>query len=109
MWGSSNRDPYVGDSIRAEMAGNDPLEFDDLEENQMLGEFIEFYDCADLLPFADRILELSTVKEALGYIPPDFGLTHEEIRGLVILQQEIAKKQQFDSWKLSQERLKTSK
>jgi len=62
-----------------------------------LDEYLEFYDCADLMPFISRVLWLNGVREALGHIPDWFELNREEIRGMVILREESSKKMQYDS------------
>ena len=64
------------------------------EEDENLNEILTFYDADYLLPFVERILWLSTVKEALGHVP--FKLSHDEIVAMVILQTEINKKSQYD-------------
>ena len=79
------------EAILAESEGSE-IEF----QNEKLEEFVEFYDCADLLPFAMRIVYLYNVKEALGSIPSSFGLSHQEISALVILQSEYSMKSQKD-------------
>lgn len=65
-------------------------------ENEKLAEFVEFYDCADLLPFAYRIIWLHGVKEAVGVIPDTFELSPQEVSALVILQSEHNMKAQKD-------------
>lgn len=72
-------------------------------ENTQLNEVLEFYDCAEYLPYVQHIFWLSNVKEAVGRIP--FNLEYEDIRCLVILQEEIGKK----STKQSQEMSKKGK
>jgi hypothetical protein len=72
-------------------------------DNQQLNEVLDFYDCYHLLSTADRIIWLGSVKEALGYIPNNFGLTHFEIRLLVILHEEQNKKMSYDMYKSKQE------
>ena len=64
------------------------------EEDENLNEILTFYDADYLLPFVERILWLSSVKEALGHVP--FKLSHDEIVAMVILQTEINKKSQYD-------------
>ena len=68
--------------------------------NPQLKEVLEFYDCYDLLPYANHILWLHTVKEAIGHIP--FNLDFEAICCLVVLTEEIGKKSTFESQKISQ-------
>jgi hypothetical protein len=62
-----------------------------------LDEYLDFYNCADLLPFINRVLWLNGVREALGHIPDWFELNREEIRSMVILREETSKKMQYDS------------
>lgn len=80
------------------MAGFDP---DEIEvDNRILDELIEFYDCADFLPFVRRLGWLRDVKEALGYIPPRFfNIDYDDIRGLVILQREVNLRESSESYK----------
>lgn len=59
------------------------------------------YKCDELLPFCQRLLWLSNVKEALGYIPTEFGLTYEEIKGLVLLGEESGKKLQKEQYDMN--------
>jgi len=96
IWGTAEQDPYIGDQIKAELVNKDP----DEEEipNPILDEYLEFYDCDDLLPFANRVFWLNGVREALGHIPNWFNITHEEIRSLVILREETSKKMQHESF-----------
>ena len=70
--------------------------------NEQLSKVIEFYDCAYMLPFAERIQWLSSVKEVLGTIPSSFNVTRDEIVGLVILNSEVCKKSQFDIYRSKQ-------
>lgn len=102
IWGMEGRDPMEGDEIRAAFAGED---LDELEppENTLLNEVIEFFKCEDLLPFAYRILWLSAVKEAVGYIPNYIPLDYEELRGLVVLEEERGKKLASDHYRMKQE------
>ena len=79
------------EAILAQSEGSE-IEF----QNEKLEEFVEFYDCADLLPFAMHIVYLYNVKEALGSIPPSFDLSHQEISALVMLQSEYSMKSQKD-------------
>ena len=71
----------------------------DADENEDLTKVLTFYDAEYLLPFAERVLWLSNVKEALGYIP--FELSHDEIVALVILLSEVNKKSRQDLQKTS--------
>ena len=85
----------------------DPFDEIDEEEvpiNEQVQEVLDFYDCADLLPFIERIVWLNTVKEALGYIPVShFQLNYEEIVALTILIEENQKKMQHDNLNLRRE------
>ena len=54
----------------------------------MLDEYLDFYKCWDLYPFAERIFWLNDVREAVGYIPDDFNLSRQEIVGLTAFMQE---------------------
>lgn len=85
----------------------DPFDDNDAEEipiNEQVQEVLDFYDCADLLPFIERIVWLTTVKEALGYLPVShFKLNYEEIRGLTILVEESNKKMQQDNLQMKRE------
>ena len=119
IWGSVGVDPYTGDEIKREMAkfdsedeaedaiedekdvGDDDGDVDgdgdgDEHENEQLTDVLEFYSCDHLLPYAQYILWLSNVKEALGHIPQDFDLDHDAIVALVILLDETNKKSQYD-------------
>jgi hypothetical protein len=94
------------DILSSDINNNDFDNDDDSEiatDNQQLNEVLDFYDCYNLLPLADRIIWLAGVKEALSYIPRDFGLTHLEIRLLVILHEEQNKKMSYDMYKSKQE------
>ena len=64
-------------------------------ENRQLSEVLKFYDAHDLLLYANHICWLSSVKNAIGYIP--FDLDYDDIVNLVTLQDEINKKQVKDS------------
>jgi hypothetical protein len=63
--------------------------------NRDLEELLTFYECHDLLPYAQHIMWLASVKEALGYIP--FNLDYFTIRCLTVLQEEVNKKSVKDS------------
>ncbi|MDP4272613.1 MAG: hypothetical protein Q8909_21195 [Bacteroidota bacterium] len=99
----------MGGSV-GEPIENEYEEADDTDEittdNQQLDEVIEFYDCYNLIPLAQRVIWLSNVKEALGYIPPAFELTHLEIKLLVVLQEEQSKKVAYNSYKMKQEQMR---
>jgi hypothetical protein len=58
--------------------------------NRDLEELLTFYECHDLLPYAQHIMWLASVKEALGYIP--FHLDYFTIRCLTVLNEEVNKK-----------------
>lgn len=111
-----DRNPYEGDEIRLEMAHGKKIkegdEFedddDDDPENELaidpiLEPFLSFYDAYEYLPFCHRIVWLSSVKEALGYIPSCFKLDYREIVALVILQDEISKRTSHDMRKQANE------
>lgn len=90
------------------MAGQDPdSEFGEVE-NPQLTSVLDFYDCDYLLPYVQRILWLSSVKEAVGRIPDDFHLSYDEIEGLVILAEEIHKKTLYDHQRVSSETSRVS-
>lgn len=100
-----DRDPMEGDEIRALFNGDD---IDDIvqPENYMLTEILEhpsFEGCEELIPFANRILWLSAVKEAVGYIPDYICMDYEELRGLVVLQEERDKKMAMENYKMRRE------
>ena len=97
IWGSSERDPLSGDGIKTEMQGADPEEVE--VANEQLDELLDFFKCQDLLPLAERILWLSDVKEALGYIPENFNLTYYEIFGLVLLGRERSLYESYEAYK----------
>ena len=103
-------DPLTGDGIKAEidrkdkiLAGADPTDLEDPDEievpNTILDELLDFYKCQHLHDFAERILWLRDVKEALGYIPKSFGLVYDEIVGLTILLQEQRLREACDAHK----------
>ena len=96
------RDPMEGDEIRAAFAGED---LDELiqPENELLNEVIDFFDCGDLLPFAYRVLWLSSVKEVMGYIPDYIPIDYEELKSLVILQSERDRKVASDHYRMKKE------
>lgn len=68
--------------------------------NPQLAAVLDFYDCADFLPYANHILWLNAVKEALGHIP--FSLDYFDICCLVILQEEINKKAALETQKTAE-------
>ncbi len=77
---------------------------DDLSAgNEQLGDVLTIFDCADLLPLANRVIWLANVKEALGYIPEWFKLTYQEIKLLVILKEENSLKMACDSYQTKRE------
>ena len=82
------------------MAGKDP----DEEEvpNDQLDELLDFYECWDLYPLAERIIWLSDVREAVGHIPKDFSLSYQEILGLTALMQEKRLKEAYEAHKMRQ-------
>jgi hypothetical protein len=106
IYGSEGRSPYQDDEIYAEMNPQPVIEdlfVADTEEeisNVQLRQVLEFYDCYDLLPYANHILWLSTVKEAIGRIPFDLG--YEEICYLTLLSEEVSKKATFESQRMNQ-------
>lgn len=100
---SSDDSDDISDAADAD--GNDS-ESEIVLDNQQLNEVLDFYDCFDLLPLAQRILWLYHVKEALGYIPPAFGLAYLDIQLLVILQDEQAKKVAHEQRKMKMEQRK---
>ena len=65
---------------------------DDVEDKLQL--VLDFYDADYLLPFAERVIWLSNIKEAVGHVP--FELSHAEIVAMVILQAEVNMKSQQD-------------
>ena len=94
----------AGDPLRLELAGRD---LDDEEDvgptNEMLEELVERFDCYDYLAFAYRLIWLASIREALGYIPDWLHLSYDEMKGLVILHDESAKKMAYDNWQIRQE------
>lgn len=102
IWGQADQDPMANDPLRLEFSGTDP---EDVEgtPNQLLEDLVEKFECEEYLPFAYRLIWLSSVKEVLGYIPDWFHLSYAEIRGLVILHDESAKKLAHDNWNQKQE------
>lgn len=106
---SDEVDPYENDEIREEM-NRFPEDLSGMLEpepepgqeefgstNGYLNEVLDFYDCADLLPYANYILWLASLKEAIGYIPPDFNLSYMDMRCLVVLREESGKKMMHDA------------
>lgn len=108
IYGSADRSPYQDDEIYAEMNPKPPeledLYVPDSEEeeisNVQLRQVLDFYDCYDLLPYANHIIWLSTVKEAVGRIP--FDLSYADICFLTILAEEISKKATAESQRMNQ-------
>ena len=126
IWGSADKNPYANDEIRREMGGIVDLDIDDdtddertgglfsnrngeeeelnnddpydeiAKTNPQLAAVLRYYDCEEIIPFCERIMWLGNVKEALGKIPDNFRIDWDEIRGLVILQEEVSKKIQHD-------------
>ena len=109
IYSSVGRSPYENDEIYLEMnpsaetsnvngvGGFGEAEKEEEEEDRIshqLDAVIEFYNCYDLLPYVNHVFWLAAVKEAMGYIP--FKLDYIDIRCLVILQEEINKKQTKD-------------
>jgi hypothetical protein len=83
------------------MEGRDP---DDEEEdydpfeNTAVGEVIEVFDSQEFLPFVQRLFFLRGVKEVHGFLPNDFlPLTSSELKGLLIIADEIEKQTRKDS------------
>jgi hypothetical protein len=76
-------------------------------DNPLLGEILDFYDCYDLMPLASRIIWLSSVKEAIGRIPDDIDVDYDEIRYLVLLQEEQNKKLAYENYRMRQDNKKT--
>jgi hypothetical protein len=85
-------------SPRHDVQGNliDPEEIE-VHENEMLNEALDFYDAWDLLPYAEHIIWLSKVQKALGNLP--FDISFSDIELLLVLHDEIAKKEMFDALK----------
>lgn len=102
IYDSAEADPYKDDEIKLEILRRDSREGEEGREEveeveeveaQLLDEYLEIFDCGELLPFANWIIFLGSVKEAIGHIPTNFELTYEEIKALVILADENMKKQ----------------
>jgi len=77
------------------------LEDESTSINGPLGEFLSFYDCYELIPYAHHILWLSSLKEAIGEIPSSFMLDWDDYRALVILKEEQSRKSVKDSQDMS--------
>jgi hypothetical protein len=91
-----------GDEIKAEF--NQTPEEEIIEpSNPLLDDVLDFYQCDDLLPLAQRIIWLSSLKEVLGYIPNYIPIDYEELRYLVALHEEQNKKMAYDSYKMNEE------
>ncbi len=122
IWDHADDDPYKNDIIRMELSGELPgldtddddidadsetmladveheermdaqREQEDLAANRRLDEVLDFYNCGDVLEFVDRIFKISAEKEATGTLPKTFTGSHNEIRGLIILADELKKKE----------------
>jgi hypothetical protein len=94
--------PSHGMTMNSDQFDNDDASLSVLgQRNRQLTEVIEFYDCADLLPYAYHIMWLAEAREALGYLP--FSLDYFDIRCLVILKEEVNKKQVRDMQQSSRE------
>lgn len=91
-----------GDEIRADF---NTISEDIIEEpnNPLLDDILEFYHCEDLLPLAQRIIWLSSIKEVLGHIPNEIPVDYEELRYLVALHEEQNKKSACDNYKLKKD------
>jgi hypothetical protein len=72
-------------------------------DNPLLDEVLNFYDCYDLLPQAQRIIWLASLKEVCGIIPLNIDVDYEELRLLVILNEEQNKKMAIENFKMRQE------
>lgn len=87
-----------------ELVQDDALrELQEEQENAALNQVLELYNCADFIPFVNRIFWLDSIREALGFIPAWVNLSYMEIRGLVILKDELGKRTAFNSWKMQKE------
>jgi hypothetical protein len=98
-----------GDEIRADF---NSISEDIIEapNNLLLDDVLDFYQCEDLLPLAQRIIWLSSIKEVLGSMPDDIPIDYEELRYLVALHEEQNKKMAVDNYKLKKdsERIQSS-
>ena len=65
-----------------------------------LEEVLEFYDAYDWMEYANHVMWLSAVQDALGFIP--FELDYFTILALTVLKDEIAKKGAQDSYEMRQ-------
>ena len=93
-------------SITADNAIETELAENVTPDNPLLGEVLDFYDCYDLMPLASRIIWLSSLNEAVGRIPDDIDLDYDELRLLVVLQEEQNKKMAYDNYEIRQENKK---
>ena len=122
IWDHADDDPYKDDIIRMELAeeaseAGDGTIIDleheaQLEEqkareyeqaNRRLNEILDFYDCARLLPFVQRIFNIRNEKDATGVMPPAYVGAYHEMRGLITLKEEEKKKEIFESQKMRKE------
>jgi hypothetical protein len=131
IWDHADDDPYKNDIIRMELSGELPgldtddadggddtivdvdveheermdaqREQEDLASNRRLDEVLDFYECGDVLEFVDRIFKISAEKEATGTMPRTFTGSHNEIRGLIILKDELKKKEVHASQQMRRE------
>jgi hypothetical protein len=97
-----DRNPMEGDLLKAELNG---IEDDEIvqPDNSDLEYVLDFYDCDDLLPLANRIIWLASLKEVYGCIPNDIPVDYEELKLLVILHDEQNKKMAFDNYKMKKQ------
>jgi len=116
IWDHADDDPYKNDIIRMELSAGGLSDTDDGEEalyvdpeeearreaqeeqeeaasNRRLDEVLDFYSCGDVLDFVQRIFDIAAEKEATGSMPATFTSSHHEIRGLIILKDELTKKE----------------
>lgn len=73
------------------------------EGTDTLDELLEFYDCANWIPFVHRLFWLMSVKEICGNIPADFHVSWEEIRGMTVVREELDKKSRFEIYRSEQQ------
>lgn len=97
---SDEDDVTVDENIDENIDENVEEETEEIDTNPELTNVLNFYKCHDLMPFVTRVFWLSNVKEALGYIPREFDIDYMEIKSLVILNQEQARKTAFESYKM---------
>lgn len=91
-----------GDELRAEMGGI-PLDEIIQPGNSELEYVLEFYNCDELLPLANRIIWLSNLKEIFGAIPNDISVDYEETLLLSVLLDERNKKVAYENWQMREE------